>query len=218
MLNVYHSSELIFKLSNPHSLDRHYKKQSQNVSNPSPTLPVVSTIVTHDKLHQAFPSMFTYFNQNWRRQILGVRATERLDIKCSLVPGPRHHLWFCTASSGKLGLGMLMYGICYWPTIDKHVIELSPSFHWGIGKSSNVSAMSAEVFKFHLFQVNIGVYHIPVLTVPYKERESPVYANIKMTPAASPATFNNTQGPSYTSSTGHQQTNLIFIFLFLFVQ
>lgn len=86
--------------------------------------------------------------------------------------------------------------MCYWPTIDEHVIELSPPFHWGISKSSYVSAMSAEVFEFLLFQVNIRVHHIPVLTVPYEEWESPIYANIQMIPATPAATSNNTWGPS----------------------
>ena len=62
-------------------------------------------------------------------------------------------------------------------TIDEQIIQLSPSFNGSICKPRYVCTMTCEVRQLSLGQLHMWEHHIPVLSMPHKQWQGPVYRN-----------------------------------------
>lgn len=62
-------------------------------------------------------------------------------------------------------------------TIDEQIIQLSASFNGSICKPRYVRAMTCEVRQLSLGQLHMWEHYIPVLSMPHKQWQGPVYRN-----------------------------------------
>ena len=60
-------------------------------------------------------------------------------------------------------------------TVHKEVVEVTPALHGGVEEASYVRPVLRQVLHFPLVVLaQLRVDHVPVLTVPHKQRNGPV--------------------------------------------
>lgn len=63
-------------------------------------------------------------------------------------------------------------------TVDEKVVEVGATLHGGVEEASHVGAVFGEFVHLSLVvQTQLWVDHVPVLTMPHKQRNSPVMGN-----------------------------------------
>lgn len=68
---------------------------------------------------------------------------------------------------------------CQWMlTIDKEVVEISLALHRGIQESCHIGTVFRQLLHLPLVvQTELRVDHVPVLTMPHKQRNGPVHTH-----------------------------------------